>query len=211
MSKTLLIVDAPNINSTVASFLSVVYRQQGYIPKSYELPHYEALIAYWSRPESELIAWLMANVNPGQAESRWLACARNGGFSVITKPRSVVNGEVDFDINPSDIDEEMVARFKQTLWNEPLDRVIVVSHDGKRWRTLLMLARQLGFNVIVMGFREASEWQTVGASSNLWTFVDLRRVSGFIDAPLPEVPPIRQPIQLLDQMEQLLWPPEHSA
>jgi uncharacterized protein len=145
---TLLVWDAPNIDMTITGLIGGRRR-----PTRAERPDSDKLMEWLVCTYTNVIdATVFVNVPPGRpvvALEGWFNQLRYSGFGVYPKPK---RNETD------DVDEVMVAHIEQAHATGQLDRLLLMSHDRKRFVPLAEKLLDDGIEVSPIVLRDLDRW-----------------------------------------------------
>ena len=172
MGRSVLVWDAPNIDSTLASIIDGK-------PTARERPDL-AVLGKWlveqAGPECEVEGCIFVNVAPHVAGPLrgWVLWLLEQGFRVFAKPKY---GE-------SDVDVDMVDHLARRYDEGGLDTVFVGSHDADSFVGPLTEMLERGVSVTVLAFTEfAGELAVLPAAR----VVDLETIDGLFGEALPRI------------------------
>lgn len=168
----LLVWDAPNVDMTLANVI-------GRRPTSNTRPRYDH-VARWflgSAGERQVQAVVFTNYAEGTAATirGWLEAVRGIGFDVFIKPK--INAD-------DDIDDKMLEHIDVASRTSRLQRLVVVSGDGRNFQEPLEALAVSGLDVTVVSFHEVASWARLAPGLR---FIDLEDIPGAFREPLDRV------------------------
>jgi putative heme uptake system protein len=165
--RSLLVVDAPNVDAVLGQLLGRVPRRiERFDPKALS----DWALAHLGSPvDRALFTNVTSPVRPGV--EGWIASLVLDGWGVYAKPK------VRWD---SDVDDAMVEHLVAQCWRS----VIVFSHDARCFADVLSSVAAGGVPVTVLGFREHAG--RLPLIPDL-TFIDCADVPGLYRVQLPRI------------------------
>lgn len=170
MTRTLLVVDAANIDMTLTTFV-------GQRPTQRERPNF-GVLATWllarADPGDAVEGCVFVNVSPqGAGPLRgWIQWLLEQGYRVFAKPK----------VAESDVDEDMLGHLRARQAEGGLREVVVASNDARAFLEPLEDLADEGTAVTVLGFQEYASGL---AASERIAFIDLEDLPGLFETALP--------------------------
>lgn len=170
MTRTLMVVDAANIDMTLTMLI-------GQRPTQRERPDFGTLAAWLverAAPGDAVEGCVFINVAPHSAGPLrgWVQWLLEQGYRVFAKPK----------VAESDVDEDMVAHLRARHGEGGLREAVVASNDARAFLEPLEGLALDGVSVTVLGFQEYAA--SLAASERI-AFIDLEDLPGLFETALP--------------------------